>query len=241
MSGSGPAPQRPAFTAEPFGQDGRTVLELGHHAVLGLSPGNRYFSVPVLTGLLEWLGERFARIDVVVPDSALEHTYRALGYESRRAAKKARGETNVLRNRAARAWQALGGPRGADGLHRMSDLASGDVYRERRAECERALADDPVLYETCAEMSREVLAARGGAGPPTGQALQTAMRYLVAELPFFLASADIFGAPSSLNFYHRRLPLAELVFSGGSVLKAPPWQGYATVRPQEQEGEPGGG
>jgi cyclo(L-tyrosyl-L-tyrosyl) synthase len=223
--------QRGAFTVDPFTEPSRKVWEQRRHVVLGVSPGNSYFRVERLTELLGWLCEEFDQVDVVVPDSALAHTYRALGYDPQRARKKAHGEVNVLRNRVDRAWRDAGGPRAVDGLHRMSELASDAVYREKLAECEQALREDDTLSRTCAEMSREVLAARGHDGQATTEQVDQAMRYLTAELPFFLASSDIFGVPSSLNFYHRQIPLAELVFSGKSVLQASPRQGYATIRP----------
>ncbi|MBX9387217.1 tRNA-dependent cyclodipeptide synthase [Streptomonospora nanhaiensis] len=233
------AGHRPApFTVEPFTETCQTVWQQRQHVVFGVSPGNSYFRTELMAELLRWLCAEFARVDVVVPDSALAHTFRALGYDDRRAEKKARGETNVLRNRVARAWESSGGPRKDDGLHRMSDLADNAVYRERLAECEQALEADDLLWETCAEMSGAVLLGRGYDGPLTPDRVERAMRYLIAELPFFLASADVFGAPSSLNFYHQRLPLAELVFAGKSVLQAPPWQGYATIRPAAPAADP---
>ncbi|BCL16065.1 tRNA-dependent cyclodipeptide synthase [Micromonospora sagamiensis] len=219
------------FVVEPFTDDCRLIWEQRQHAVLGVSPGNSYFNVARLTDLLGWLCAEFARVDVVIPDSALKHTYLALGYEPDRADKKARGETNVLRNRVVRAWESSGGPRATDGLNRMSDLVSNEVYRRKLAECEQTLNEDGILWETCAEMSRDVLAARGYDGPLDTERIERAMRYLVAELPFFLASADIFDASSSLNFYHQRLPLAELIFSGKSLLQASPRQAYATIHP----------
>ncbi|MDJ0344418.1 tRNA-dependent cyclodipeptide synthase [Streptomyces sp. H10-C2] len=225
--------QRGPFTVEPFTGASRLIWEQRQHVVCGISPGNSYFQLARLTDLLGWLCEEFAQVDVVIPDSALEHTYHALGYDPQRAAKKTRGEINVLCNRVARAWKSNGGPRAVDGLHRMSDLASGAVYREKLAECEQALNEDSVLWQTCAEMSREVLAARGHDGPLTADQIERAMRYLTAELPFFLASSDIFGVPSSLNFYHRQLPLAELIFSGKSLIQASPRQAYATIRPTQ--------
>ncbi|GAB3211132.1 tRNA-dependent cyclodipeptide synthase [Marinactinospora thermotolerans] len=234
--GGDPGRQWASFTVEPFTDACHTIRERGEHVVLGVSPGNSYFQVGLLTGLLGWLRAEFARVDVVIPDSALEHTYLALGYDPRRARKKARGETNAVRNRVVRAWEANGGPRDADGLHRMSDLAANEVYRDVLAECERALGEDDVLWETCAEMSRDVLTARGHEGPITGEHIEQAMRYLTAELPFFLASADIFGVRSSLNFYHQSLPLAELVFAGKSTLHPSPRQGYAMIRPAPERG-----
>ena len=219
------------FVVEPLDDASRLIVDRRDHAVFGISPGNSYFQVARMAELFEWLCTKFDQIDVVIPDSALVHTYLALGYDPQRAAKKARSEINVLYNRVTRAWDSCGGPRTADGLHRMSELASHAVYQEKLTECERALNDDDVLAQTCADMSREVLRLRGHEGPATADQLQQARRYLLAELPFFVASSDIFGVPTSLNFYHRELPLAEVVFSGKSRLQASPRQGYATVRP----------
>ncbi|GAA2725198.1 tRNA-dependent cyclodipeptide synthase [Streptomyces luteosporeus] len=226
-----PAFRRGPFVVEPFTPSCRAVWERRQHVVFGVSPGNSYFHVTRLTELLGWLCTEFARVDVVIPDAALEHTYAALGYDARRAAKKARAEINVLHNRVVRAWKSSGGPRAADGLHRMSDLVSNDVYREKLAQCERALGEDGALWETCAQMSKDVLAARGYDGPFTRERIERAMGYLVAELPFFVASADVFGVASSLNFYHRALPLAEFVFCGTSSIPVSPRQGYAVIRP----------
>lgn len=232
-AGLNPVIQRGLFTVEPFTEASRQVWERREHAVFGISPGNSYFQVARMAELFGWLRAEFDRVDVVIPDSALVHTYLALGYEPQRAAKKARGEINVLHNRVTRAWDSAGGPRATDGLHRMSDLSSGTVYRERLAECERVLDEDDVLRQTCAEMSREVLRIRGHEGPLTADQIEESMRYLTAELPFFLASTDIFGVSTSLNFYHRALPLAEVIFSGESRLRAPTRQGYATIRPTQ--------
>ncbi|MBM7167716.1 tRNA-dependent cyclodipeptide synthase [Streptomyces sp. G44] len=225
--------RRGPFTVEPFNGSSQLIWERRQHVVCGISPGNSYFRAARLTDLLAWLCAEFAQVDVVIPDSALEHTYHALGFDPQRAAKKTRGEINVLCNRVARAWKSAGGPRPADGLHRMSDLTSGAVYREKLAECEQALHEDGVLWRTCAEMSREVLAAKGHDGPLDTARIERAMRYLTAELPFFMASSDIFGVPSSLNFYHRRLPLAELLFSGHALIQPSPRQAYATIRPAQ--------
>jgi len=232
-SGLNPVIRRGLFTVEPFTEASRLIWERREHVVFGVSPGNSYFQVARMTELFRWLTEEFDRVDVVIPDSALVHTYLALGYDPQRAAKKARSEINVLCNRVSRAWNSNGGLTATDGLHRMSDLSSNAVYQEKLAECERALSEDGVLWQTCAEMSREVLALRGHEGPLTADQIEQAMRYLIAELPFFLASNEIFGVSTSLNFYHRKLPLAEVIFSGKSLLQASPRQAYATIRPAQ--------
>ncbi|WNV87773.1 tRNA-dependent cyclodipeptide synthase [Umezawaea sp. Da 62-37] len=230
-SGQNAVHPRGLFTVEPFTEASRVVWEQRQHVVFGVSPGNSYFRPARLEELLGWLCSEFDQVDVVIPDSALARTYQALGYDAQRAAKKARSEINVLNNRVDRAWESNGGPRAADGVHRISDLASDAVYQEKLAECEQALKEDDDLFRTCAEMTREVLAAKGHEGPADDDQIDQAMGYLTSELPFFLASSEIFGVPTSLNFYHRELPLAEFIFSGKSQLRAAPGQAYATIRP----------
>lgn len=45
--------------------------------------------------------------------------------------------------------------------------------------------------------------------------------------------AAILGVPSSLNCYHQLLPMAELLYSRGSGLRASRNQGHAIITPAE--------
>ncbi|ASU79038.1 tRNA-dependent cyclodipeptide synthase [Actinopolyspora erythraea] len=67
------------FVVDPVTSNCRSISERGEHVVFGVSPGNSYFNVALLTDLLGWMSGVFSRIDVVVPDSGIEHTYHALG------------------------------------------------------------------------------------------------------------------------------------------------------------------
>ncbi|MGC9379467.1 tRNA-dependent cyclodipeptide synthase [Streptomyces sp. MH13] len=219
------------FSLEPLTDQCASICARKEHVVLGVSPGNSYFRVALLTDLLRWLSDNFARVDVVVPDAALIHTFTALGYAPERAAGKVRAEINVLRNRVVRAWAASGGPRGGDGVHLMSELTDRVAYRNALARCEAAVRTDAELRRACRTASREVLLSRRPAREPVDEEVETGLRYLLAELPFFVASADIFGAPSSLTFYHRPFPLANLIFSRRTRLVVSERQAYALVRP----------
>ncbi|WP_217143230.1 tRNA-dependent cyclodipeptide synthase [Streptomyces sp. AC627_RSS907] len=223
----------PCFVVEPYSENCQAVYGKREHVVVGVSPGNSYFRVGLLTDLLGWLCAEFKQVDVVIPDSALVHTYVALGYPAEKAAKKAHAETSVLRNRVLRAWEATGSPRGVDGVHRMSELSTRSCYQKLLASAEGMLTDDLRLRATALGMSREVLLARRPGYDPTPQQLEHALRYITAELPFFLGSAEIFGVPSSLCFYHQRIPLADDLFAGRSRLRAPEQQGYAVIRPEQ--------
>ncbi|RLV08931.1 tRNA-dependent cyclodipeptide synthase [Streptomyces griseocarneus] len=224
---------RHPFVVEPYTEECRTIYEEREHVVVGVSPGNSYFGVDLLAELLAWLCQEFRQVDVVVPDSGLVHTYLALGYPGQKAAKKARAETNVLFNRVVRGWEKSGGPRAGDGVHRMSELETGIAYQRLLRRCGQALADDPKLRATALRMCRDSLRARRPEFEPTLEQVECSMQYLLAELPFFLCSADIFEVSSSLCFYHQVVPLADDIFAKRTGLRASYRQGYAVIHPKD--------
>lgn len=219
------------FVVEPFSANCRAIYRKGAHVVMGVSPGNSYFRVDLLGRLLRWLRAHFQQIDVVIPDTALVATYLAMGYSSQKSAKKSHAEISVLHNRVHRGWEAAGGPRPADGLHMMSALEARPAYQRALRTAEDALAADPGLRATALGMSRTFLSSRLRGSETDCVQTELGTRYLLAELPFLLASADIFEVNSSLCFYHQPVPLAEALFTRGSPLRAPSSQAYAIIRP----------
>jgi cyclo(L-tyrosyl-L-tyrosyl) synthase len=221
------------FVLRPFSERCKSVCDRREHVVLGVSPGNSYFSVANLTRLLGWLFREFRRVDVVIPDSALQHNYIACGYPPGRAAQKARGEIGALRNRVLRAWGAADGAREGDSVHMMSDVTPRPGYQRLLVQVEQALAEDVRLRETGLHMTRAVLAPPDCGPTPTARQLEQGLRYLVAELPFFVDSAAIFDVPSSVCFYHQPIPMADLIFADQSMLRPSPRQGYALITPAQ--------
>ncbi|WP_072806820.1 tRNA-dependent cyclodipeptide synthase [Rhodococcoides yunnanense] len=217
------------FSVQPLTPECESVWESRQHAVFGVSPGNSYFNVRRIAQILGWLRSEFRQIDVVIPDNSLHYTFRALGYDAQKAAKKARAETNVLKNRVHRAWQEIGGPRANDGLHGISQLSTNATYLNSVGHCAREISLDPVLREASETMTKEILASKGLAGRPSDEQISLAEKYLIAELPFFISSSKIFDVGPSLNFYHQPLPLANAIFSGKTSLKPDRGQGYATI------------
>ncbi|ASU79037.1 tRNA-dependent cyclodipeptide synthase [Actinopolyspora erythraea] len=153
------------------------------------------------------------------------------GRTVRAAARKARGEINAVRNRILRAWDNLGGPRRSDALCMLSMLFENRTYVEKLAECESIVKGGDDLWEACVAVSRNILMGRGVEEVSNAERERRAMRYIIEEIPLVLDSARIFEAPSSMCFYHHRKPLAEMIFSEGSALRASSRQGYALVRP----------
>ncbi|MCP2164244.1 tRNA-dependent cyclodipeptide synthase [Goodfellowiella coeruleoviolacea] len=230
-----PAPStagRGDFEFIPLTPSCQRIYERGDHVVVGVSPGNSYFRVGLLTELLRWVRARFTQVDVIVPDSAFVDNLMAIGYPPARATQKARGEINAVRNRVVRAWRAVDDSAPVEGhLHLLSSLLTNPVYQALRARAEEAFNQDAELSSRCLAMSRVVLRSYLDGDEPTAEQVRAGVRYLLAELPFFVGSADIFGVPTSMCFYHKPVPLAELVFSPESSFRASERQGYAIIRP----------
>ncbi|WP_431046773.1 tRNA-dependent cyclodipeptide synthase [Streptomyces sp. P1-3] len=220
------------FSVAPITDNCRRVYEEGRHIVVGVSHGNSYFSVKLLGSLLRWSHVRFNRVDVIIPDAALRENLLVLGRSPEYAERKSRQETNAVRNRVTRALDAARIPAaGATHVHLLSDLVDDPVYRTLRERAEAALHQDGEIRRACLRMSRLALAKYVDGAAPTDDQVRAGMRYPLAELPFFLGSAEIFGVSSSLCFYHKPIPLADILFSRNADLTPSPRQGYAVIRP----------
>ena len=71
----------------------------------------------------------------------------------------------------------------------------------------------------------------------TGRQREVCLQYVCAEAPLFLDTPAILGMPSSLNCYHQRLPLAELLYARGAGLRASRNQGHAILTPAIADGD----
>lgn len=221
---------RTEFTVEPLTANCRGIYRRGGHVLIGVSPGNRYFSVGLLTELFRWAGAHFQRVDAIVPDAPLRHNYQALGYPEARAISKSRTEVHNVLGRIRRAWAASGVPAARRHTHLLSEFVEDATYQRVHRTVRAALEGDQRFGLTASRMVRGFLRRQLGAEPDLAQ-VGHARHYLSAELPFLLGSAEIFQVPESLNFYHRPLPLARALFEPGSALRAGDKQGYAIVRP----------
>jgi tRNA-dependent cyclodipeptide synthase len=219
------------FFVKPLTENCDRVFREADHLVVGVSPGNRYFSVSLLSSLFGWAVEHFRRVDVILPDTDLVHNYLALGYPEDQAVKKTCAEIRTVRSRVKRAWDDSGAPTTRRHTHLLSELTNNRVYQDLRGLVEARLRTDGRFREASLRTVLGFLRKHLSGAKPTPGQVEHAERYLIAELPFLLGSARIFWMPSSLNFYHRKIPLAELLYMPGSPLRAPRQQGYAVIHP----------
>ena len=217
------------FEVQPYTSHCEVILGEGAHAVIGVSPGNSYFSARRLHALARWGLDRFDRVDFVYTDLYVAEMYEASGYRPdearRKAVKNLRGVRAKIRDAVAAA--------DPDGTrldwHPMSEFRTNPAYQEIHRQLMARLGSDGAFRTVCDTLVNRFLTARGE--EPTEQLRAVCLEYVCAEAPLFLDTPAILKVPSSLNCYHQLLPMAELLYSRGAGLRASRNQGHAIVTP----------
>ncbi|MFI6443956.1 tRNA-dependent cyclodipeptide synthase [Kitasatospora sp. NPDC050543] len=219
------------FEALPFSDRCRALWQRGEHLLIGVSPGNSYFSHGRIGELVRWGREFFVSVDIVYADLHVEVQYAAYGYPEEQALRRAAKEVKATARRIRRGVEESG--RDGVRIHPLSSFQGDPVYRRLHRGVLEALDTDPVLREAAEGMARSFLSARLDEGlPPSEEQLAAGLRYIAAELPFFLDTPALLGVPSSVSCYHVQLPLIPVLFGRQEGLRAAAGQAYAVVRPQ---------
>ncbi|AYA20582.1 tRNA-dependent cyclodipeptide synthase [Streptomyces alfalfae] len=202
-------------SALPFGASSERLVRRGDHALFGVSTGNSYFSCRRLAEAVAWAVERFAVVDVVHADVALQATLEAFGYEPAAARRSATKQLRGVRRRIDGALKHVGASAERVRSRPLSDFLDQPGYQEVRARARAALRDDLEMRSVRDDTAFRFLAERlRPDGLPAPAQVQAALAYVDAELPFFLDTPRILGVASSVHCYHSVLPLGRLLFGG---------------------------
>ncbi|MEV7415022.1 tRNA-dependent cyclodipeptide synthase [Streptomyces sp. NPDC089919] len=218
-----------SFRSEPFTDHCRVINDEGAHAVIGISPGNSYFTHQRVLDLTRWGLDHFDQVDLVYTDMHVAEMYAVSGYTEEDARRKAVKNLRGVRAKVTAAVEALDDGTGRLRGHAMSDLAENDDYLRIHTDIRDRLSFDADFSETCEALVSRFLSSRGE--EPTADQKRVCLDYVCAEVPLFIDSPAILGVPSSLNCYHQLLPMAELLYSRGSGLRASRNQGHAIITP----------
>jgi cyclo(L-tyrosyl-L-tyrosyl) synthase len=233
-----------AFEVTPFSTTCASIWDRGEHVLIGVSPGNGYFTHQRIGELVAWADQRFAAIDIVYADLHVDRMFAAFGYTAEHAAKRAAKDVKAVRRRILRGIDEVG----AAGLlnakprvHALSDFADEPTYRRLHARAIEALHVDDDVRRAGDAMANGFVAPRLPDGAEmTSEQRRTCVDYIAAELPFFVDTPAILGVRSSVSCYHTVLPMTEVLFSRRTAFRAEPDQAYAVVRPtvSHTEGNP---
>ena len=203
------------------------------HVLVGLSPQNGRYKPEYIRNLLFWLHPRFRSIDVVIPGFEAAYTLVAAGHPPAQAVHRARRAYRQLRNPALRALAELGVPDPAEHVTSWTRLHANAAYRASLIRARKAYLTDPAIRRACREMTAEVVANAAGSGPVIPRDIDTAVRYVIAEIPLLTDGPSVFGADRSVFVYHRPTPLVATLAAGGSILTAATGQAWAVVGEEE--------
>jgi cyclo(L-tyrosyl-L-tyrosyl) synthase len=220
------------FEALPFTGRCQKLWAQGDHALVGVSPGNSYFSAFRLSALLSWLARSFSAIDIVYADLHVDTTFHASGHSAEHARKRANKELQGVRRRIRRALEQSSTGSVRTRVAALSEFRSNSVYRVLHTRLQHAVRTDLLLRRTCEEMVLNVLLGRLPEGASiTAEQRRAGLAFLLAELPFHLDTPAVLGVRSSVSCYHLLMPLTGILHSGAASLKAARNQACAVVRP----------
>ena len=213
----------------------RRIYGRGDHVLIGVSPGNSYFTSARVAELSAWAVGRFAAVDIVYADLHVDAMFEASGYTPEHASKRANKEIKAVRRRILRGLDEAQAPIGHVRVRALSEFAESPEYRELHSEVLHAMATDREFQQACEQMVRQVVVGRSdgdGEAEMNPAQRQAGLDYIAAELPFFLDTPAIVGVPTSVSCYHKLLPLTDVLYTRRGGLRAAGGQGYAVVRPQ---------
>ncbi|MEV7023584.1 tRNA-dependent cyclodipeptide synthase [Kitasatospora sp. NPDC093558] len=229
--GGRPAGFPAAYEALPYSARCHEIWRRGDHLLIGVSPGNSYFSHRRITELLGWGRQFFERTDIVYADLHVGSQFETFGYTPEHAARRALKEIKATARRIERGVEEAG-RRDDVRVHALSSFTGDPVYERLHGRIVDALHADRVFREAAEGMARGFLAARLDEGlAPSEPQLAAGLRYIAAELPFFLDTPALLGVPSSVTCYHLQLPLTPVLFGRDEGLRAASGQAYAVIRP----------
>ncbi|MET9252703.1 tRNA-dependent cyclodipeptide synthase [Streptomyces sp. NPDC003717] len=220
------------FHVRPYTPHCQVIHAEGAHTVIGISPGNGYFSHQRVAELAAWGLANFEQVDLIYTDLHVADMYEALGYTAVDAQRKAVKNLRGVRAKVTAAVAAFD-PDGVRLRGRpMSALLDLPAYQRLRGRIGGLLATDVEFRSVCDQLVDAFLTAKVLDGRrPSERQRQVCLDYVCAEAPLFLDTPAILGVPSSLNVYHQALPMADLLYARGSGLRASRNQGHAIVTP----------
>ncbi|MFP7175508.1 tRNA-dependent cyclodipeptide synthase [Priestia filamentosa] len=220
------------FNAHHLSKNCENIFNRRKHLLIGISPFNSRFSEEYIYRLIEWGTQEFKDVSVLLAGNEAANLLEALGTPRIKAERKVRKEVNRNRRFAERALAANGG--NPESICTFSDFDTQPIYSEMRREIENAFLNQPNFRNACLEMSHAAILGRASGtnmdiSSISDEMLNTAVQYVLAELPFFIGAPDILGIEETVLAYHKPWKLGEQIKAEQFSIKMQKNQGYIVV------------
>lgn len=219
------------LAAYPVSPECRAAFDAAEHVLIGLSPGNSYYSSEErIHRFAQWASQRFATLHFSVWGEPFVWSLLAVGFPADKAERYARTSARKLLNKAGRALAAVGVADPESRILTWPKLQQNPAFRHALAEVRARYQADAWFREACLEVCRDYLGSQPLVGDrPLAERTGHAVEYYLSELPLFVDTPALVGADSSVYCYHainpfeqrlyqRSLPLLPAVGQGRLVL-----------------------
>jgi cyclo(L-leucyl-L-leucyl) synthase len=219
------------FKLIPQTQNCEKLLELKEHVLIPISPFNSKFNDAYIERLLIWATRAFYRFDILLPSHEASFLIEATGKPPGPAAKTTRHELNRRLSSIYRAMATADISPSKTRILRFSDFQEHKVYNLIRAQAETLFVNHSEFRNLCTEMSSQAISGRLNATSQnhrllTYKNIEIAVKYIFAEIPFFINTPGLLNVGTSLIAYHRPWPISNSLFSGKHPLSVSKFQGF---------------
>ncbi len=191
-------------------------MSVKEYPIIGMSPGNSYFTDEVIKNLLKTTIDHFEKVAVLIPDIPAISTYIALGYPENRARRdKAIPKGNALRNRVQKAMAEL--KYEAEQVKIVdweSEIESNLSYQEYYKTIENLYKENHEFHNAVNKTSHAVIENSLKVPEDTQKAAQIAAHYLLSELAFLEFAPSFLSADKVTYIYHKNWPIYEDYVAG---------------------------
>ncbi|MGE2818229.1 tRNA-dependent cyclodipeptide synthase [Mycobacterium heidelbergense] len=214
------------------------ILQRRDHVLVGLSPGNSYFSVDRITRMAQWACTHFNGMHFFTWEEPHAWSLYAVGLPWEKAKKHANKNYRNVLNKARKALWAAGIEDPDSRILTWPKLKKIPAYRELRGNVYELFDRDAGFRDSCLTETRRYLAAQPLLGDLSFEARTTiAVRYYLEEIPLFVDTPRLVGANSSVYCYHQLSPFRQQLYQHKLSVKPAPGQACVTLE-DEQSGQP---
>lgn len=202
------------ITPRPISANSNQLLTQKEHALLGISPFNSYFSEEMIVQWIQWAKNTFSSFQIFIPDTLPIYTFLALGYDESKARNKAKKQAAYLKNKILRALGRckIEGTDASQLIIDMKFLESNPTYIELKEQCYDLYHQNATFQNECDQCTGWVLT--GHTIKDFHQSNQnTAVHYILNEMPLFIDTPSIVGVESSLFVYHQTPELINFLYT----------------------------
>lgn len=174
---------------------------LGEHALVAISTFNSYFSIENMEKLFFWTHQNFLNFNVFFMDGASIFNLMAMGYDEQKAFKKTKNHDNNLKNRIIKSLTNINFDfeESKNKIVILSDISQNQRYIDIYNSCVNFFEENNSFKKDCLDITRTMLANK--MSKISEDALNLAVKYLLAELPLWFNTPYILNINSSTFIY----------------------------------------